>query len=322
VYNIPLATNLATAEAIVGNLVKNYVAHLIFNPVAGQGNAQQELATICNLLEPHMTLKVSQTTPEVTAEQLTEAAIASQPSLVIASGGDGTVSAVASNLINTGIPLGMIPRGTANAFASALKIPLALNPIRSACEVILAGHTRVVDAARCNGAAMILLAGIGYEAETVEKANRELKDQWGVLAYLMAGWQQLDEQTLFETEIEIEDSTQRFQAAAITIANAAPLSSVLAQGAGQVVVNDGLLDVTIATHETKFQAITTMISMLGSALVKLNNTQQNVTYFSAKKIKVTTDPPQKVVLDGEIIGTTPVEFESLPGALTVFAPPE
>lgn len=166
---------------------------------------------------------------------------------------------------------------------------------------------------------MILLAGIGLEAEAVERADRETKDRWGILAYLMAGWQQLDEQPLFETEIEMDGTVERFQAGAITIANAAPITSVLAQGIGQVVFDDGLLDITIASASSKLEAIRTVARLLGAALMKPVESP-NIVHMGAQRLKVTTTPPQKVVVDGEIIGTTPIEVECIPNGLSVFVP--
>ena len=318
VHNIPLATNLATAEAIVVMLRQTRVGYLIFNPISGQGNAQQDLALIHQLLEPQVRLNVHLTTPEVSAEQLAQEAIAKGAELILASGGDGTISAVAGAIFGTGISLGIIPRGTANAFAVALGIP---TNIRGACETILAGTTRIVDAARCNGFPMILLAGIGFEAEMVERANREAKSRFGALAYIVAGIQQLNEHELFATQIEIDNVVNEFQAGAVTIANAAPPTSVLAQGLGQVIATDGLLDVTIATPITKLQAVNAMLSLFGSALVKTAPNRPDIVHLRTKRLKVTTDPAQKIVVDGEIIGTTPVEIECIPSGLTVFASP-
>ncbi len=317
-HNVPLATNLATAEIVAATLANSLTAHLIFNPVSGQSNSEQDLKLIREILEPHLHLEVHQTSLEVDAQTLAKNAIAAQADLIIASGGDGTVSAVAGTVMQTGIPFGIIPRGTANAFAMALGIAQQINPIRRACEIILAGKTRVVDAARCNELPLILLAGVGFEAETVARADREAKNRWGSLAYIMAGWQQLDQQILFDAEIEIEGKTQKFQAGAITVANAAPLTSILAQGTGKVIVDDGLLDVTIATAETKLQAVVTLLGMLESALIKTNNEINNVVHLQTKKLKISANPPQKVVLDGEIIGTTPLIIESVPQALKVF----
>lgn len=317
--NVALATNLATAEAIALQLAKSRVAHLIFNPVAGQGNADQDLSLIQNLLEPALDLHIHITAPETQLEELVREAIANSADLVIASGGDGTVSAVAGALIGTGIPLGIIPRGTANAFAAALGLP-QLQPIRAACQTILSGQPRPVDAARCNGLPMVLLAGIGFEAETVELASRELKKQWGAAAYFMAGWRQMNQQTGFEANIEADGKTYQLQAGAITVANAAPPTSILAQGGGGVNFQDGLLDMTIGTASSRVEAIATMLNMLGSAIIKRDPQQENLFHARTQSLKITTDPPQKVVVDGEIIGTTPVELECIPQGLTVILP--
>jgi diacylglycerol kinase family enzyme len=148
---------------------------LIFNPVAGQGNPEVDLETISSLLDSEIDLDVVITTAESKPEDLAKATIVGVASrnenrgaeAIIAAGGDGTLSAVAAALINTNIPLGIISRGTANAFANALDLPTT---IPEACAAILAGDTKVVDMAWCNGLPMVLLAGIGFEAETVNLA--------------------------------------------------------------------------------------------------------------------------------------------------------
>lgn len=318
VHNIPFATNLATAEAIIARLASFQSAYLIFNPVAGQGNPVQALSSIRELLQPYMQLTVHTTTPDDNVEQLAREAIAKGADMILASGGDGTISAATAGVIGTGIPLGVIPRGTANAFSVALGIPRTL---QDACKTILAGLTRTVDAARCNGLPMILLAGIGFEAETIERANRELKNRIGVLAYLLAGVQQFSQQEQFLTQIEVDGKVSEFQANAITVANVAPATSVLAQGFGQVIADDGLLDVTISTANTKLQAIDSMLNLFSSALIKTAPNREDIICIRTQRLTVTTDPPQKVVVDGEIIGTTPLDIECIPGGLLVFAPP-
>ena len=121
VHNVALATNLATANALATRLAKTRVAHLIFNPVAGQRNADQDLSLIRQLLEPNLSLRIHQTTPEVNPEQLVKAAISARADIVIAAGGDGTVSCVAGALIGTGISLGIIPRGTEERFRGCFR---------------------------------------------------------------------------------------------------------------------------------------------------------------------------------------------------------
>jgi diacylglycerol kinase (ATP) len=230
VHDVPLATNLATAEAIATQLSRRRVGHLIFNPVAGQGNPDADLALIRKLLEPEIQLQVVLTEEGQDPAEPAREIAAAGTDLVLVSGGDGTVSAIAGALLETDIPLGILPRGTANAFATALGLPLDLT---AACEAILAGTTRVVDAARCNGQPLILLAGIGLEAEMVDRANRDLKNRLGMLAYLLAGVQQFQEQTAFQATIDIEGELTEVETGTITVANAAPATSVLAQGLGR-----------------------------------------------------------------------------------------
>ena len=292
-------------------------ACLIFNPVAGQGNPEQDLETIESLLSSDIELEIITTTAESDLGQLATTAIASGAELIIASGGDGTLSAVAAALMSTNIPLGVISRGTANAFANALDLPTA---IPDACATILAGDTRVVDVARCNGLPMVLLVGIGFEAETVDLADRETKNRLGMLAYVLAGLKQVANFKPFEVEIELEDKIIAVSAAAITIANAAPATSILAQGSAGVIFDDGLLDLTIVAPATPLIAIATAFDLLSSTLRGEASGREDVGFLRAKRFKVTTNPPQKVVIDGEIIGTTPIDVECIPGGLTIFAP--
>ncbi|MCJ2544033.1 YegS/Rv2252/BmrU family lipid kinase [Thermostichus vulcanus] len=329
---VPLALNLATAQMVLRAWAGQRLGYLIFNPISGQGDETQQLALIRQRLGVGMHLHVLITQPDRGAKSLAEEALAAQPDLVIASGGDGTVSAVAGVLLGSGIPLGVIPRGTANAFAAALGIP---DDLERACDLILAGSTRVVDAARCDGEPMILLAGIGFEAETIERASRELKTRFGPLAYLVAGLQQLGEQQPFQVTMQVDGAeSEPLQATALTIANAAPATSVLAQGRGQVNPRDGKLDVTLVRSQSdpspkklsqglaqRVQAAGDLVHLLGASLARQVPQLEGILTLKASRIRVEATPPQKVVIDGEVVGTTPVQIEVIPAGLTVIAPP-
>lgn len=290
---------------------------LIFNPAAGQTDPEHDLGVIRRILEPEIDLDIRFTSIEVDADNIAASAIAQGATSIIASGGDGTLSAAAAALAGTNIPLGVIPRGTANAFASALGLP---DQIEAACETILGGVTRVVDVARCNGLPMVLLAGIGFEADTVDRADREAKNRFGVLAYLMAGIQQLRELEAFEAEIETEDKVITVTAAAVTVANAAPPTSILAQGPGGVIFDDGLLDITVVAPANRASAITASYHLLRSALNETATERDDIGYLRARRVIVRTAPLQQVVLDGELIGPTPIDVECVPGGLTIYVP--
>ena len=79
----------------------------------------------------------------------------------------------------------------------------------------------------------------------------------------------------------------------------------------------GLLDAIIVTAEDKLQAVTTLLKLFGAAITKTELSEKNVVHGRTRKLKISTNPPQKVVVDGEIIGTTPVEIECIPNGLTV-----
>jgi len=293
-------------------------ACLIFNPVAGQTDPEQDLAAIRALLEPEIDLDIRFTTKDVDGDTIAKEAIAQGASTIIASGGDGTLSAAAAALVGTSIPLGIISRGTANAFTGALALP---DTIPAACEIILGGATRVVDAALCNGLPMVLLAGIGFEAETVERADRQAKKRFGLLAYVMAGLQELRELDSFTAEIETEDKVITVTASAVTVANAAPPTSILAQGPAGVIFDDGLLDITIVAPVSRAGAIAASYHLLQTALNENAAAERNdIGYLRTRRVIVRTDPPQKVALDGEIIGNTPIDVECVPGGLTIFVP--
>jgi YegS/Rv2252/BmrU family lipid kinase len=321
-------------------------AALVFNPVAGQGDASADLASICQYLSPHFELTVYETSAETTAASLTKQAIQQGADLVIASGGDGTLSEVAGALLKTQIPIGVIARGTANAFSNALRIPL---DIAGACEAIISGKTTPIDIARVgiskvdlsenspidtlnsveslsshgdfeDSYPLLLLAGVGFEAATIEGADRESKNRLGGLAYLMSALKQLQNLELFQVELETAERIISCSASAITIANAAPATSVLAQGPAKVAYNDGLLDVTIFAPTTALGVIVASYHLLQTALQSQAAARQDIGYFKTKTLTIRTEPPQKVVVDGEIIGTTPIRVECIPAGLTVILP--
>ena len=292
-------------------------ACLIYNPVSGRGNPERDLEIIKSILDPEMELDVQLTSKEVSATQLAREALERNVNLVIASGGDGTVSAVADALINSNVPLAVIPRGTANAFSVSLGIP---TNIEVACRAILEGVTRVISTARCNGKPMLLLVGIGLEAETVAQADRTAKNRLGILAYILSAINQLKNLQSFETRLERDEEVISFSAMGVTIANVAPPTSILAQGPASLVPDDEFLDVTIFAPVSVLNAIAASYHLLQTAFSGTPTERNDIGYLRVKKALIDTDPPQKVVIDGEVIGTTPVFVEAIPKSLIVIIP--
>ena len=238
-------------------------------------------------------------------------------SLIIASGGDGTVGAVASALAGSDIPLGIIPRGTANAFSVALGIPTG---VKAACTNLLLGNTRLVDVAMCNDQPMILLSGLGFEAGMVNKASRELKNILGPMAYIFSGARQLVDQQPFKATLRIDREEYHLEASAITVANAAPATSVMAQGFGQVIPDDGLLEVIVASPKDRISGFSVLSSLAWSAIVSNTANHDNIACFRTRQIEVELEETQKLVVDGEILDADKMTVSVKPGALQVVAP--
>lgn len=324
--DLPIALNPATASALIQGVKRSRRGYLIFNPISGQGDPDAELAEIRRHLEPQFMLQVWKTQPDLDpAEQAKQLineikafdADGEGDSIIIASGGDGTVGAVASALQGSDIPLGIIPRGTANAFSVALGIPTG---VKAACTNLLLGNLRRVDVALCNNQPMILLAGIGFEAGMVDKASRELKNILGPMAYIFSGARQFVDQLPFQATMLIDGEQVQIDASAITIANAAPATSVMAQGFGEVIPDDGLLEVIIASPKDRISGLSVLSSLAWSALKSSNANHNNLACFRTKQIQLELKEVQKLVIDGEILDAQTVTVTVNPQALQVVAP--
>ena len=324
--DLPIALNPATASALIQGVKRSRRGYLIFNPISGQGDPDAELAEIRRYLEPQFMLQVWKTKPDLDpaeqAKQLIKEikafdAEGDGDSIIIASGGDGTVGAVASALQGSDIPLGIIPRGTANAFSVALGIPTG---VKAACTNLLLGNLRRVDVALCNNQPMILLAGIGFEAGMVDKASRELKNILGPMAYIFSGARQFVDQLPFQATMLIDGEQVQIDASAITIANAAPATSVMAQGFGEVIPDDGLLEVIIASPKDRISGLSVLSSLAWSALKSSNANHNNLACFRTKQIQLELKEVQKLVIDGEILDAQTVTVTVNPQALQVVAP--
>lgn len=108
----------------------------------------------------------------------------------------------------------------------------------------------------------------------------------------------------------------------VTIANVAPPTSVLAQGIGTVKPEDGLLEVVCVGSSSAFGLVRTMAFLLRSALLRTREQRGSVYGLRAKRVRIVCDPPQHIVIDGEMAGVTPIDVEigDKDMALNVIAP--
>ena len=117
-----------------------------------------------------------------------EQAVAERVDLVIVAGGDGTVRVVADGLANSGIPLGIVPEGTANLLALNLDLP---TDEQAALEVAVHGTERTIDLVKLvlDGERVeqfAVMAGAGLDAMIMDETDPELKSKIGTAAYFLA----------------------------------------------------------------------------------------------------------------------------------------
>jgi diacylglycerol kinase family enzyme len=183
--------------------------------------------------------------PVAGSPALTRLAVAAGADLVVAAGGDGTVRACAEALAGTGIPLAIVPLGTANLVARALGVP---GQAGRALEVAFGGRDQPVDlgrvAAADEGMVFAAMAGIGLDAAVVGAAWPWVKRRVGWVAYGMAavprlGWPASD----FTIQVDGAAPVRR-RARCVVVANAGllPGGFTLLPAAR---LDDGLLDVGI-----------------------------------------------------------------------------
>ena len=302
-----------------GRLTLRPHAWLIANPVSGGAKWQTYKTDIEQRFATHFQLKIVETTKQVGARELAQQAIAQGATTLIACGGDGTLSAVASEVIGTDIKLGIIPLGTANALAHVLfGLKSKIIPVGTACDHIIAGTVQKIDTATCNGHLVLLLVGIGFEQKMIATADREQKDQGGQLAYLKALWEAVNQNEPQTVKITVdEQEPQTIEACSLIIANAAPFITVLAQGGGEPDFQDGMLDITwLPPKDDPNQHIYSMSELVMSGLFK-EFQPQSVEYSKAKKVKISADKAIDYVIDGENFADQELTIEINPASLNI-----
>jgi len=301
-------------------------AWLIANPVAGRREWEDKKSDILRYLSAYYDLTLKTTTPEVNGTALAKEAIQSSPDLVIACGGDGTVTEVASALVGTHIKLGIIPLGTANAFNQVLCGTLSkVAPLETVCLNLIEGCELRVDTATCNDELMLLLAGVGFEQQMIEKADRTKKNSSGQFAYLQGLWEAIGQNKIHDFSFTLNDEEPFvIHTPSLTIANAAPVTTLLAQGKGLPNIMDGELDLTWLDPERTQILNLAELALLGlgdrhedSAAQEGNN---GVFHRSAKRVKVDISSVGRYVIDGEEREADSIEIVVNPQSLSVVVP--
>ncbi|MBD2103171.1 lipid kinase [Leptolyngbya sp. FACHB-261] len=232
--------------------------------------------------------------------------------LAIIGGGDGTLNAAVDGLVDAGLPLGILPLGTANDLARTLGIPNALN---QACNIIAAGRTQKIDLGWVNGTHFFNVASLGLSAQITRQLTKEIKRRWGVLAYAMTAGQVLWQTRPFSALIQINGESTRVRTVQIAIGNGRYY------GGGLAVAHDATIDdQRLDLYSLELKHWWQMLPLLPAMSRGRHGNWPNVRTLQAQEIKIYTTRPRPINTDGELLVETPAHFRVVPGALSVFVP--
>ena len=288
--------------------------HIIWNPVAGNGAARAVFVRVRELLArsgADFTDAMSEYAGH--AVELAKAAARAGHGRVIALGGDGTVREVASGLIGSDTPLALLPCGTGNDLARALRLPAEPE---AALETALHGQIRAMDAATANGELFFNVAGFGFDVDVLRETEYfKTRTKNGSLAYLRGLLAAVKGLRLRRTHIRYEGGELERDVLLIAAGNGTHF------GGGMNVTPradpfDGLLDFCVIHDVTRAVLLTALLRFMKGRHLGM----RFVTYFRARELTAVCEPGSDIEVDGEVMPGTPVTFRVLPGSIRVVVP--
>ncbi len=295
-------------------------ALLIYNPISGNGLFKDDLDKVVASLQNGSdfcmvsTLRISkgiQLDSEFMIEQY------KQYDTIIIAGGDGTVGWVANILIdnNIDIPIGVIPAGTANDFASYLKMPK--DPVKAALA-IAKGTPFKSDLGRVGNKHFINVVALGSFANTSDETSSAIKPKLGVYAYYLTAIEKLHTYEPVKVKISYNDTTIEESAFLVLILNSSNVGG-FANLSPNSSITDGLLDLIIFKTDGKIiKSAKTFVDVLRGQ--HLNNS--NVLYVQADKFVIEPIHDEKIYLDidGDKGTILPATINVAPKAITLIKP--
>jgi len=282
------------------------------NPASGSSTKADWPATIQEFFAPlPHSAEILLLSGEEDEKALQQAIARHRPDRLVAVGGDGTVKLVAEQALAAGLPLALLPAGSANGMARELELPL--EPAE-ALEVAVHGQEKAVDVLYLNDTDLCLhLSDIGLNAQLVRYAQRQ---SWrGMLGYARAAWWTVRHRRLLQVRIQCDADEVVRTAFMVVLANAR------VYGTGAAINPDG--DVADGRFE-----VVVLRRLAGRELLKMfwqfrPFDPAVVEIFTTTAARLELTHPADFQVDGEPRGkTTRVTAEIRPGALRVLVPGE
>jgi diacylglycerol kinase (ATP) len=299
----------------------------ILNPAAGPGDFHRHLTTAIQHLETRgWQVDRLETGRKGDGIALARRAADTGYDVAIAVGGDGTINEVANGLAGSHTAMGVIPAGTANVYAADVGIPIwsALRPhaVRTAAEIIHTGQRRRLDLGRVRFADgqqrhFFMWCGIGLDAAVSEEVRREDVRRLGLVAWAIAGIIVAFNFMGHPGQVTVDGRRERQRLLWAVISNGQLYGRVW-RIAPHAKMDDGALDLTIFEG---YGPLSTLRHIVGLTLGHYAR-DPAVHSYRGQSMTVRTRRPLPVHVDAEPMGTTPVEIEVIPQALTVILPPK
>ena len=284
---------------------------VIFNPAAGWRRRQRLQPVLAHLQDRGCPFVLRETSGPGDAERFAAEAHPAEVDLVVAAGGDGTVNEVINGLARSGLPLALIPLGTANVLAA--EIGLEVEPGAIATSIAL-GQPRPIALGAANGRRFILMAGAGFDAHVVQQVSVPMKRWLGKGAYIASTLRQL--LAFGFPTYEVRADNQTWRAASVIIANARFYGGRFLCAPQARLESDSL---QVCMFERRGR-----LALLGYGLALLTGRLPRRASYrvgEARRIEVRGTPGEPLQGDGDIIGALDASIEILPAALRLVFPP-
>lgn len=232
---------------------------------------------------------------------------------VIVAGGDGSVNACLPALIESGLPLLLVPQGTANNLAVTLKIPVN---IEAAVSLLETASTTTIDLGMANEIPFVNLIGIGLSTRINRAVPAGLKRWLGPIAFLITCARVLKSMVPFHIHITVDGKRHRAWSWQVTVCNGKYYGNHLAIHEDATLFDQKLNGLSTET-EKWWHGFRLIPGFIKGRFKKSDPVWQ----FEGTDIYIEGHRPMAVDIDGDIKTRTPVRVGVLPKALQIFVPP-